>query len=126
MMTLHAGKPSQAPEWAFSFVRAGFRINYGFTRGIGSVALVLISVALGLLIGSTSSRALPVTGLVLCAVQFLAFLLFQRFAGDGKKSGPFGERDSTLPAFLRNNPRYSVLLAGVVLCSPATARPAIS
>ena len=94
---------------------AGFRINYGFTRGIGSVAYVLISLLLGVLTEKISYRVLPILGLILCAVQFLAFLLFARFAVEGKKSDPFGERNSTLAAFLKNNPRYSILLTGVVL-----------
>lgn len=94
---------------------AGSRINYGFTRGIGSVAYVVISIALGLLTERVSCLALPILGLLLCAVQFLAFMLFARFTVEGKKAEPFGERNATLPAFLKNNPRYSILLTGVVL-----------
>ncbi len=94
---------------------AGFRINYGFSRGIGSLAYVLISVALGLLMERVSYRVLPVLGLILCVVQYLAFLRFTHFVSDEKKAAPFGERNSTLTAFPKNNPRYSLLLAGVVL-----------
>ena len=94
---------------------AGFHINYSFTRGIGSLAYVIISIVLGLLTESISYRVLPVLGMILCGVQFLAFMLFSRFVVEGKKADPFGERNSTLAAFLKNNPRYSILLAGVVL-----------
>ena len=94
---------------------AGSRINYGFTRGVGSVAYVLISIALGLLTERASCRVLPMIGLILCAVQFLAFVLFARFVVEGRKAEPFGERNATLAAFLKNNPRYAVLLTGVVL-----------
>ena len=43
------------------------------------------------------------------------FMLFTRFVTDDKKAAPFGERNSTLAAFLKKNPRYSLLLTGVVL-----------
>ena len=94
---------------------AGSRIDYGFTRGMGSLAYVLISIALGLLIDRVSPRALPALGLVLCALQFAAFLMFARYVAEGKKADPFGERSSTLNGFLRSNPRYSLVLIGVVL-----------
>ena len=95
--------------------RAGARIDYGFTRGIGSVAYVSISVVLGVLTDRVSFRMLPFIGLILCAVQFLAFMRFSRFVVDGKKAGPFGERSTSLSAFFRNDPRYAVLLTGVIL-----------
>ncbi len=43
------------------------------------------------------------------------FWLFMPFVAEGKKADPFGERNSSLPDFLKNNPRYAVLLTGVVL-----------
>ncbi|MBQ6451936.1 MAG: MFS transporter [Solobacterium sp.] len=95
--------------------QAGYGIDYGFTRGVGSVAYVLISVVLGFLIEKISCRALPGTGLILCAVQYLAFFLFARYAVAGKKAGTFGERNSSLPVFLKNHPRYALFLTGVVL-----------
>lgn len=58
---------------------AGSRINYAFTRGMGSVAYVLISVALGFLAEWVSYQAVPMLGLLICAFQYLAFLSFSRF-----------------------------------------------
>ena len=95
--------------------RAGSHIDYGFTRGVGSVAYVLISAALGVLTENVSCRALPAIGLALCALQFFAFRQFSHYVVDGNKAESFGERNTTLFAFLRNNPGYSMLLAGVVL-----------
>ena len=94
---------------------AGSHIDYGFTRGIGSLAYVLISVVLGLLTERVSPRALPAAGLMLCILQAAAFLMFARYVAEGKKADPFGERSSTLMDFLKYNPRYSLLLTGVVL-----------
>ena len=94
---------------------AGFRINYGVTRGIGSIAYVLTSVVLGIWMERISFRVLPVLALILCAAQFLAFLQFARFVRDDKKAGTFAGQNSSLTAFLKNNPRYSLLLTGTVL-----------
>ncbi len=94
---------------------AGYRINYGFTRGIGSIAYVLTSMALGLLIEHVSIRVLPVLGLALCGVQAVAFVLFTRFVHEDRKAGPFAGRHASLAGFLKSNPRYSLFLAGVVL-----------
>ena len=80
---------------------AGFNINYGMTRGIGSMAYVILSAVLGLMMERVSFRVLPLLGLILCGVQFAGFMLFTRFVTDDKKAAPFGERNSTLAAFLK-------------------------
>ena len=81
--------------------RAGSRIDYGFTRGVGSVAYVAISVVLGLLTDRVSSRMLPATGLALCAVQFLAFILS-------------GNTWQLTAAFILQAPSYALYMAAVV------------
>ena len=93
----------------------GYTINYGLTRGIGSLAYVIVSVVLGLLIESVSFRALPALGLMICVFQFLIFTLFARFVKEEKKSGSSGKRYTTLVSFIRNDPQFFILLAGVVL-----------
>ncbi len=67
---------------------AGYKIDYGFTRGIGSLAYVLISVLMGALMERISYHLLPVMGLLLCGFQLLSFFLFARFVSDEKRPLP--------------------------------------
>ncbi|MBQ9648351.1 MAG: hypothetical protein IJV43_08335, partial [Oscillospiraceae bacterium] len=47
---------------------AGAAVDYGFARGMGSLAYVLASVLLGAWVERASVRAVPVAGLALCAL----------------------------------------------------------
>ena len=93
----------------------GLTINYGFARGIGSAAYVLLSTFLGILIERISIRLVPVSGLVLCAVQFAAFFRIRRELPAVTFSAEVSRKASSLFGFLQNNRRFSVLLLGIAL-----------
>lgn len=95
--------------------KAGYSMDYGFTRGIGSIAYVMISIVLGMMIEGTSSIMLPIMGMIVCGVQFLGFKLFSNYVVDGQKAESCEKHKTSLPSFIKNNKQYAILLTGVVL-----------
>lgn len=57
---------------AFIYTKYGIKINYGFARGIGSLAYALATVVLGYVIEATSSELLPLYYAVNALVLFFA------------------------------------------------------
>ena len=97
-------------------VYAGLVLDYGFARGMGSLAYVLVSVVLGIVIGYSSVRSLPVAGILLCLLQFAAFFLLMRHlprtGGSRREERP---RASSSTLFLRENKRFCLLLLGTAI-----------
>ncbi len=93
---------------------SGIPLDYGFARGIGSLAYVLSSVVLGILAESSPIRIPPLAGLLMTAFQLAAFLFIA-----GKVPDTAAVRDVpkgvTLPEFFRKNPRFCLHLLGMVL-----------
>ena len=97
-------------------VYRGQRMDYGFARGMGSLAYVLVSLLLGVAVEHSSVRVVPLAGLLLCALQLAAFLFFSRKLPSGESGMAAGiSRGSSLPVFARRNPRFCLLLFGTVL-----------
>ena len=93
----------------------GGRIDFGVARAMGSLAYVLISALLGVLVERVSILMLPYTGLALCALQFLSCARLLRGGASGSGAPAAAERGSSLPEFIRQNPRFCVLLLGMIL-----------
>ena len=93
----------------------GLSINYGFARGIGSAAYVLLSMFLGILIERISVRLVPVSGLLMCAVQFAAFFLIRQKLPASAPSTDVSRKASSILGFFCGNRRFSLLLLGVAL-----------
>ena len=93
----------------------GLSINYGFARGIGSAAYVLLSMFLGILIERISVRLVPISGLLMCAVQFAAFFLIRQKVPASAPSTDVSRKASSILGFFRGNRRFSLLLLGVAL-----------
>ena len=93
------------------FSYRGVMINYGLTRGMGSLAFVLASMLLGVLTERLSVRILPTAGLALTLLQFTAHLCLCRHLppeGDGER---MQRETGSVFAFLRAHRRFGVLLA---------------
>ena len=97
------------------FVHGGRRLDFGAARATGSLAYVLISVLLGALIERTSVRALPLAGLTLCAMQAAFCALLCRGAPARHDDADAARGGSSMVGFLRRQPRFGVLLLGMVL-----------
>lgn len=104
----------------------GINIDYGFSRGMGSLAYVLISMTLGYIISHTSIMAVPYAALLVGVFQFTAFLVFRNGSGQNgmipaakdmqsDQLEKHAEKGSTLPEFAARNKQFCVLLIGTVL-----------
>lgn len=94
---------------------AGLNLNFSFARGIGSLAYVLLSAALGPLVERTSVHILPFVALALCALQFffcrgVARALPAPDAAGGKRA----QSGSSMREFVRRYPHFCVVLLGMV------------
>ncbi len=93
---------------------AQMKTDYSLARGLGSLSFVIISAVLGVLIEKTSVRAVPVSGLILCVYQYIAYRLTKkqmpevRYAASEKQSVSMGE-------FIRENGRFFLMLCGTAL-----------
>ena len=97
-------------------VHRGARMDYGFARGMGSLFYVLLSLLLGLLVERSSVHAVIVAALLLTAAQYAAFRIFAHRVPDAPGPGAgYAEHGASLPAFVRKNRRFCVLLLGTVL-----------
>lgn len=97
----------------------GDTIDFGFARGFGSLAYVLVSVFLGRLIGETGVKILPVAGLVLTGLQLAAHINLCGYLKNSDKTAEdrMEERGEGLSMrrFFAAHPRYCMLLAGIML-----------
>jgi len=94
----------------------GMPIDYAFARGMGSGAYVLLSLLLGWLVERASIRAILYAGLVLCALQWAAFLWFSRAVPETARRGAGGgETGAPLAVFAAENPRFCLMLLGTAL-----------
>ncbi len=94
-------------------------LDYGVARGIGSLAFVLASAGLGVLLGRLSAAVLPYVGIVLLLLQIAANAAMARALG---KNAPAAaaeaaeqEQATSILRFFRQEPRYTVFLLGSVL-----------
>ena len=106
-----------APKIYVDLDHAGQSINFGVARGVGSLAYVLASALLGTAAERFGVRILPLCGLALCAMQVLFCRLLRRSAAGSSPAGSPASRPRGrgMGAFLRSQPRFCVLLLGMVL-----------
>lgn len=105
--------PSFANALGMAGIHSGCRINFGLARGIGSTWFGLGARLAALLIGWLGRQAIPLSGAVMALGVVAAALLFPA-VGSRSKDEPEQKPDST-GEFFRKNPRFAVLLVGIVL-----------
>ena len=94
-------------------VHSGQAVNYGVARGVGSGCFVLMSTALGAIVKTAGVRVLPWAGLLMVLAQALSHAWLRRgYVPGEKKAEAFSARGRTMAAFLRGEPRFTVLLVG--------------
>ncbi|MBQ6456338.1 MAG: MFS transporter [Mogibacterium sp.] len=103
-------------------VHRGLQIDFGIARGIGSIGYVLASFVLGFLCESISEKIIPAAGIVICAMQLIAFLNFRNHLKRNVSEGgclavlpESSEKASSILTFLTENRRFSLILLGTVL-----------
>ncbi|MDD5937129.1 MAG: MFS transporter [Clostridiales bacterium] len=106
---------------SMAYEKSGIFVNYGFARGIGSIAYAALSTSLGLLLRHFTTILIPIC---ICMTA-IAFTVFVYFFKDCTKNashsdanlaiggGEQQEKASSLHEFVKKNPRFILLLLGV-------------
>ena len=97
-------------------VYSGASVDYGIARGMGSLAFVGISLVLGAAAERMGVRMIPLSGLMISALQFLAYLSMRKALVIGAAgSAPSFTEGRSMKAFIAANPRFFILLTGTAL-----------
>lgn len=107
---------------AVQFIQAGARVSYSLGRGLGSLAYGAVSALIGLQAGRFGVESTLVTHSALVAALILTVAAFPRFdpAWRGRGERAAGEdvppqRPKSAWRLLRDNPRFALMLAGLLL-----------
>lgn len=109
---------------AFLYSDYGFRMNYGFARGIGSLAFALITAILGSVFEVISSDFLPlfyIAFAVLAIAAVRSFYLPEEYkvekadAAKDDKSSVIEESDKSMLEFAKQYKKLFIMMFGVVL-----------
>lgn len=104
---------------AFEQINAGMAINYGLTRGVGSLSFGVTSFFLGQLLSRYNATILPIICLVLYSLLFLLILSFPNVNAKNSSSTlsvhPVEDlfvQENTL-TFIKKYKRFGLLLTGI-------------
>ena len=104
---------------AVQFIQAGRQVSYSLGRGFGSLAYAVVSVLIGLQTDRFGLESSLVTHSALVLVFIASVVTFPKFdpawRGSSSKEKEAGERPKSALGLLRDNPRFGVMLAGVLL-----------
>lgn len=104
--------PSFSNALGMQAMRAGYRVNFALSRGIGSLSFGLSAKLAAVLIAHLGNQAIAISGILYFALFFLATLAFPRVQEVSRAQ----EVPSTIRRFFAESPRFlPVLLATVLL-----------
>ncbi len=100
---------------AVQFINDGVPIRYSLGRGIGSMSYAVVCVLLGLMVGrwGVESTLAAHTGLV--ALEVLLVCTYPAYRPKRRPAEGIPQRSQPAPALLKDNPRFTLTLAGVLL-----------
>lgn len=95
-------------------------VNYGIARSMGSAAYMVLSMLLGVWVTRFGVRVIPIAGLAVTALQGVSNALLSRSVLRLRRKLLSGHaapapQGRSLGVFLRENPRFCLLLAGMAL-----------
>lgn len=99
-------------------VNQGKNLNFGISRGLGSVSYAVASYALGRIVARTGASALPAAMILTFAAVFLFTLRFpfqKRIHPETVVSHESPEKSGSPLGFFRKYPRFAVVLCGCCL-----------
>lgn len=105
--------PSFANALGMEGIRGGQKINFGLARGLGSVCFGVSAKLASPLIDSFGMDIVALSGAVCAALLALAVLFFPK--GSRPASAGAEEKPTSAKVFFQENPKFIVLLIGVVL-----------
>lgn len=96
-------------------INQGKKLNFGVSRGMGSVAYAIAAYVLGIIVARTGALSVPVSMIAVYAL-FLFFLFRFPFHKTEKTSGKETQKSSASPvAFFRRYKRFGIVLSGWIL-----------
>ncbi|MBQ8072274.1 MAG: MFS transporter [Clostridia bacterium] len=98
----------------------GADLNFGLARSMGSIAFMVVSVLMGVLVERFSHLVLLYAGLAIILFQLFSNRLVDRDLKEAEAHAPAWaaaarQPSASLPAFIRQNPAFAVLLLGIIL-----------
>ncbi len=100
---------------AIQFINDGVPIRYSLGRGIGSMAYAVVCVLLGLQVGRAGLESTLLTHLLLVGAEVVLVASYPAYTGPRLAREGDGPRPQPVLALLRSNPRFTLMLAGVLL-----------
>ena len=100
--------------------RAKAPLNFGLARSMGSFSFVILSTLLGVVTAQWGYLSLPFAGLAVVLLQFFGNRLIDRDLRNAEASVPpseavITEKSSSLPAFIRENKMFCLMLLGTIV-----------
>ena len=100
---------------AVQFINDGMPIRYSLGRGLGSLAYAVVCVLLGLQVGQWGVETTLVTFLLLTAAEIALVFTYPTWHPKAPAEGrAAAERPQSALSLLRSNPRFTLMLAGVL------------
>ena len=100
---------------AVQFINDGMPIRYSLGRGLGSLAYAVVCVLLGLQVGQWGVETTLVTFLLLTAAEIALVFTYPTWRPKAPAEGrAAAERPQSALSLLRSNPRFTLMLAGVL------------
>lgn len=100
---------------AVQFIQTGANLSYSFGRGLGSLAYALVCVFLGFQAGRFGVESTLWTHSALTVVLIVTVLTFPKFDPAWQGSRGTARQPKSAWRLLRDNPRFAVMLLGILL-----------
>ena len=102
------------------FEHVGADLNFGLARSTGSLAFMVVSVLMGLMVERFSHLVLLYAGLLVIAFQMISNMIVDRDLKNAEAIAPVSraaakEESSSLPLFMRQNKHFSIMLIGIMI-----------
>ena len=99
---------------AVQFINDGVPIRYSLGRGLGSLAYAVVCVLLGLQVGQWGVETTLVTFLLLTAAEIALVFTYPTWHPHAPAAQAEQARPQSALSLLRSNPRFTLMLAGVL------------
>ena len=96
-------------------VNQGKKLNFGISRGIGSIAYAVAAYFLGLIVAKSGAGAIPISMIVTFAAVFFFTLRFSFQKGTHTEPSANHEKTGNPFIFFKKYPRFAVTLIGCCL-----------
>jgi len=118
MSCVISGQP-MINQMCFYLDHTGKYINYGFSRSIGSLFYVPVTLTVGRLCSSISIEILPKLGIITICIQMVVFFVIQflknKYQNDGEAQGKTEEAGLSMAEFVKKNKRFFLFCLGTTV-----------